>query len=70
MSGSHDVEVGGVVVAVSADAVFDHVVARVVLVGVVAEGHIAEPVGAEVEFAVVGELAEPVGGGGGGRVGW
>ena len=37
-AGSHDVEVVGVVVAVSADAVLDSVGACVVLVGVVVEG--------------------------------
>ena len=43
------------------DAVFDPVGARVALVGVVVEGEVADPVGAQIEFPVVGEFPQPVG---------
>ena len=59
MSGSHDVEVGGVVVDVPVDAVLDSVGACVVLVGVAADGLVGEAQGGEVEFSVV----EPFGDG-------
>ena len=59
VSGSHDVEVGGVVVDVPTDAVLDSVGACVVLVGVAADGLVGEAQGGEVEFSVV----EPFGDG-------
>ena len=45
VSGSHDVEVGGVVVDVPVDAVLDSVGACVVLVGVAADGLVGEAQG-------------------------
>ena len=53
VSGSHDVEVGGVVVDVPVDAVLDSVGACVVLVGVAADGLVGEAQGGEVKFSVV-----------------
>lgn len=60
MSGSHDVEVGGVVVDVPVDAVLDSVGACVVLVGVAADGLVGEAQGGEVEFSVVESFGDGV----------
>ena len=60
LSGSHDVEVGGVVVDVPVDAVLDSVGACVVLVGVAADGLVGEAQGGEVEFSVVESLGDGV----------
>lgn len=60
VSGSHDVEVGGVVVDVPVDAVLDSVGACVVLVGVAADGLVGEAQGGEVEFSVVESFGDGV----------